>query len=79
MKKLPSRGTIIRTGLLVLALINNTLALTGKSPLPIADEELTEVISYIFTVGTALVTWWKNNSFTAAAIEADEMFKKEEE
>lgn len=67
-----TKGTIIRTALLFLALINNVLALFGKSPLPIDDSELENLISLIFTIATALVSWWKNNSFTSDAIEADD-------
>lgn len=72
MKKV-SKGTIIRTACLVLALVNNGLALFGKSPLPIDDEAVSQIMSFIFTAGAALATWWKNNSFTQAALEADEV------
>lgn len=72
LKKMPSKMTIIRTVVMVLAFINAGLALFGKSPLPISDENVTEVVSYIFTAGAALWTWWKNNSFTQKAIQADE-------
>lgn len=68
-------GTIIRTVLLVVALVNQVLTLTGHSVLPVSDEQLTELISTIFTVVTALIAWWKNNSFTSKAIAADE-YKK---
>lgn len=70
-----TKATIIRTAILIVALINNALAIAGKSPLPIEDADLTLVISYIFTMGASLVTWWKNNSFTKKAIEADKTFK----
>lgn len=70
-----SKGTIIRTACLVLAIINNSLAIAGKSPLPIESETLTEVISFAFTTVASMVAWWKNNSFTQKAIEADEMMK----
>lgn len=46
-KKMPSKATIIRTAVLVLAIINNALAIAGKSPLPIDSDTLTEVISFI--------------------------------
>lgn len=68
-------GTIIRTVLLVVALVNQVLTITGHSVLPVSDEQLTELISTIFTVVTALIAWWKNNSFTSKAIAADE-YKK---
>lgn len=72
--KMPSKATIIRTLLLILAIINNALAIAGKSPLPIKDHELTEVVSFVFTAITSMITWWKNNSFTQKAIEADDRY-----
>ena len=75
MKKI-KKATIIRTAVLVLAIVNNALAIAGKSPLPIDDQTLTEVISFVFTTAAALAAWWKNNSFTQAAIEADEALDK---
>ena len=68
-----SKGTIIRTACLLLAIINNLLAIYGKSPLPISDETLTEVISFCFTTIASISSWWYNNSFTQKAIEADKM------
>lgn len=65
--------TIIRTVCLVLALANQGLTIAGKSPLPIEDAQLTELISLLFTVVTSMWAWWKNNSFTAEAIIADEV------
>lgn len=65
-------GTIIRTVLLILALINQFLSIMGISPLPIEDEQLTEFISLGFTIATSVWAWWKNNSFTRAAVIADE-------
>ena len=70
-----SKGTIIRTVLLALALINQILTATGHSIIPISDEQVTEFISLGFTVITAVVAWWKNNSFSEAAIKADEYMK----
>lgn len=75
MKKKPTRATIARTIILALAIINNALAIAGKSPLPISNEEVTEVVSFVFTTAAALAAWWKNNSFTQKAIAADETFK----
>lgn len=65
--------TIIRTVCLVLALINQGLTMAGHSLLPITDEQVSEVITLACTVATSLWAWWKNNSFTSAAIEADEV------
>lgn len=71
-----TKGTIIRTACLVLAILNNALAIAGKSPIPIDDAMLTEIISFVFTVAASLVAWWKNNSFTLHAIKADEYMKE---
>jgi len=65
-------GTIIRTVCLALALVNQILTATGHSIIPIDDETVTQLISASATVITAVVAWWKNNSITKAAREADE-------
>ncbi len=67
-----SNGTIIRTALLILALINQTLTILGKAPIPIDDEQITQLLSLLFTIGASVWAWWKNNSFTQNAIKADE-------
>jgi SPP1 family holin len=64
-------GTIIRTIVLVLALINQMLVSSGHSILPITDDQITEYVTLAFTIGTALWGYWKNNSFTKEAIAAD--------
>lgn len=66
-----SKGTIVRTALLLLAIINNLLAIFGKAPLPITNEQLELIVSTIITVVMAVINWWKNNSFTKAAIQGD--------
>ena len=74
MKKINiTKGTLIRTILLVLALINQILAVFGKSPIPIDDDTATNLISTAWTVIASLIAWWKNNSFTDKAIKADKM------
>lgn len=69
-------GTVIRSIVLILALINQILTSTGHSIIPITDEQIDSVVSIIFTVVASLVAWWKNNSFTQAAIEADKTMKE---
>lgn len=69
-------GTIIRTVVLVLALVNQILTAAGASPLPIDDETAAQLISTVATVAASLAAWWKNNSFTAEAIDADEYLRQ---
>ena len=66
-----SVGTIARTAVLALALINQLLSALGKPVLPIENGTLEQLISTGFTTVSALVNWWYNNSFTPEAIEAD--------
>lgn len=66
-----SADTLVRTGLLILALVNEVLTALGKPLIPISDEELSTLIGTAFTVVTALAAYWKNNSVTAEAQEAD--------
>ena len=67
--------TIVRTIVLAVALLNQILVASGLSPLPIEDETLAETVSSIITIIAAVWAWWKNNSFTPEAIEADERMR----
>jgi SPP1 family holin len=70
-----SAGTIARTIILALALINQILTAAGKPIINISDDNINMLISSGFTVITAIIAWWKNNSFTKKAIDADK-YKK---
>ncbi len=72
-----SVGTIARTICLALALINQILTASGHGVINIADDDINTLISTIFTIAAALAAWWKNNSFTKAALEADEFMREE--
>lgn len=76
MKRKIETGTIVRTAVLGFALINQILTISGKSPLPFSNEEVGQVVSTAITAGASLWAWWKNNSFTQAAIAADEQLRK---
>lgn len=68
-----SAGTIARTIILALALINQILSASGHAVIPIDDSTIESLVTTGFTVVTAIVAWWKNNSFTKAAIKADKV------
>lgn len=63
--------TIIRTVVLALALVNQILASTGHSVIPISDEQVETAITLAITICASIWTWWKNNSFTKNALIAD--------
>ena len=66
-----SAGTIALNIILLLALINQCLSMAGVSPLPIEDKQVETIITTAWTVIAALIAWWKNNSFTQAALAGD--------
>lgn len=70
-----SAGTIARTVCLALALTNQILSATGHPVLPIEDSQVKTLVTTGMTVAASLAAWWKNNSFTLAAIKADEALK----
>ena len=70
-------GTLARTIILALALINQILSAAGHPVLPIEDAQVETLVSTAWTVIAALVAWWKNNSFTAAAQNGDAVMKQE--
>jgi SPP1 family holin len=66
---------LIRTIVLAFALLNQGLVLAGYSPLPFEDTQVEEFLTGLFTVVASLWAWWKNNSITKSAKEADEYLK----
>lgn len=71
-----SAGTIARTACLLLALTNQVLSALDKPVLPIESATVEQLVTAGITTVAALVAWWKNNSFTAAALEADKTFDR---
>lgn len=72
-----SKETIARTVVLAVSLLNVLLNAFGKNPLPFSDDEVYTAVSTVVAVVASLAAWWKNNSFTAAAVKADEVLKIE--
>lgn len=66
-----SAGTITRTAVLLLALTNQILSACGKPVLPIESSTVEQLVTAGITTVAALISWWNNNSFTTAAIQAD--------
>ncbi|MDO4287539.1 MAG: phage holin [Eubacteriales bacterium] len=69
--------TIARTIILLLALINQILAIAGHATISFTDNDIYQIVSVCWTVAASLTAWWKNNSFTCLACEADEWMKKQ--
>ena len=71
-----SAGTIARTACLLLALTNQILSACGKPILPIESATVEQLVTAGITTVAALIAWWKNNSFTQAALAADEVYEQ---
>ena len=71
-----SAGTITRTAVLLLALTNQILSACGKPILPIKSATVEQLVTAGITTVAALIAWWKNNSFTQAALAADEVYEQ---
>ncbi|WP_332606883.1 phage holin [Bacillus spizizenii] len=62
-----SAGTVARFVLLLVALVNSGLTMTGHSPIPVDETGVQEFISLAFMGATALLAYWKDNDVTKKA------------
>ncbi|KIL45801.1 phage holin [Jeotgalibacillus soli] len=60
--------TIIRTTILLLALINTTLQLMGYKVLPLTPENVETFLTIVLNVAAALAAWWKDNDIRRSTI-----------
>lgn len=72
-----SLGTKVRTVALFITLVNQVLSIFKINPIPFNSEEVEMLVSTLLTGAAAIWAWWKNNSFTKAAIKADENLKED--
>ncbi|MDC3412510.1 phage holin [Terrihalobacillus insolitus] len=71
------KGTIIRTVVLVVALVNQLLVANGVSTLPFSSDEIESFLTGAFTVVATLVAWFKNNYVTSKGKAQKEIIEKE--
>lgn len=60
-------GTIARTIILLLGLVNQVLVMFGVQTIPVADELINQLVALALSVGASVWAWWKDNSFTVRA------------
>jgi SPP1 family holin len=70
-------GAVVRTIVLFLALINQSLVLSGYSPLPIDNQGVEHFVTGSFTFIAAVLAWWKNNNITREARRKAALIKRE--
>ena len=66
-----SSGTIARTLFLFVSLVNSALGMFGFTSLDIYENTIYTVVTGLTTIISAIIAFWKNNSFTKEDIEAD--------
>lgn len=77
MKNLPPvYAPIVRLLVLVVLLFNQALIVAGYEPFPATEEQIYEFFSTVVLGVATFYAFWKNNSFTKEAIEADEIMKE---
>ncbi|RDU22219.1 phage holin [Anaerosacchariphilus polymeriproducens] len=70
-----TKGTIIRTLMLVVVILNMALKQAGKDVLNVSESEIGELIENLISLAIVLVGFWKNNSFSEKAKQADAFLK----
>ena len=70
-----SKGTIVRTIMLVIVIINLILKQLGHDLINVSESEILSGIEMIIEIAVIVVSFWKNNSYTQNAIKADEFLK----
>lgn len=70
-------NTLARTIFLALTLINLILSALGKVPLQLEESFIYEVCTLVAVLIASIAAWWKNNSFTQAAMIADKVLARE--
>ena len=77
------KGTVVRTVLLFIALINQTLIMFGKAALPVTEDQVNTLAdalyttgSTVFTIVTSVIAWYKNNYVTGKGKLQKEVLKQ---
>ncbi len=69
-----SKGTIVRTVMVVIVLINMVLQKLGIDIIKTDENTVASIVEMVIEVGAIIAAWWYNNSFSDAAKKADRFF-----
>lgn len=70
-----TKGTIVRTIVLAIVVINLVLKALGVDLIPTDEYMIASVVETLAEIGAIVAAWWYNNSFTEKARKADEFFQ----
>lgn len=65
--------TVAGVFILLIALINAVLQMFGINTLPIENDEITNIVSTVFLIVTALYNTWKNRNITTVSQEVQQI------
>lgn len=71
-----TKGTIVRTVMVFLVVINFILNKLGISPINTDQNVIANVVETAISVLSVLFAWWYNNSFSTFAKKADNFLKQ---
>lgn len=71
-----SKSTIVRTILVAIVIINFVLEKLGVDLIPVDESKIAMIVETLIELAVIVVGFWKNNSFSEAAIKADEFMKE---
>lgn len=71
-----TKGTIVRTILLLVAIVNFALERMGVDIIPVSESGVWMLVETGIEIAIIGVAWWKNNSFSHNAIRADQFLKE---
>ncbi|MEL7568964.1 MAG: phage holin [Eubacteriaceae bacterium] len=70
-----TKGTIIRTIMLAIVLINYVLQRLGIDVIRISENQIADALETLISIAVIVVAWWENNSFSEKAKKADAFLK----
>jgi len=76
MKLRITKGTIVRTALLAIIIINMILKSLGLKIIEVTESQVAEFIEMLISTATIIVAWWENNSISQNAIRADQFLRQ---
>ena len=71
-----SKGTIVRTIMMILVIVNIILQRLGYDIINVDENSVLAAVELLIEIAILIVGWWKNNSFSQNAIKADEYLRK---
>ena len=71
-----SKGTIVRTVMLAIVILNMILQHFGLDVINVSEVQVLAFIEMLIEVAVIIVAWWKNNSYSKNAILADKYLQE---